>query len=52
MMVIVHTRYCLGSAIVVLLLLLSCGFSLYYCYCLALSEVWTIVSIVSATDGT
>ena len=42
----------LDSAIVLLLLLLSCGFLGYYHYCLALSVAQTIVLSFSATDGT
>src|SRR5216683_825991 len=34
-----YPHYCL-VCLIVLMPLLSCGFSLYYCYCLALPEAW------------
>ncbi len=43
--------YCLVHLIVLVPLLFH-GFSLYDCYCLALPEAQTIVSVISATDGT
>src|SRR5216683_7274917 len=45
-----YPRYCLVHLIVLMPLLFH-GFSLYDCYCLALPEAQTIVSVISATNS-